>query len=176
MITKILYIENDDGQCEIESYSDLDRFGVVTANDIFESHIVITDRGRIFKNRYGNTSPVNSFDLVVKPKSTRQSKYRSIFEEDNVQQEFIAAPEKEQLEEKKPVYLSIVMKFLPVTLDELNVGDFVYYKIKNQSDDNAHGPFTVYNKEKLLILTESKIKVKVSDRLELLKLDYLDIK
>lgn len=174
MITKILYIENDDGQCEIESYSDLDRFGVVTANDIFESHIVITDRGRIFKNRYGNTSPVNSFDLVVKP--IQKSKYRSIFQEDDAEQEFIAAPEKEELEEKEPVYLSIVMKFLPVTWDELNVGDFVYYKIKNQSDDNAHGPFTVYNKEKLLILTESKIKVKVSDRLELLKLDYLDIK
>lgn len=174
MITKILYIENDDGQCEIESYSDLDRFGVVTANDIFESHIVITDRGRIFKNRYGNTSLVNSFDLVVKP--IQKSKYRSIFQEDDAEQEFIAAPEKEELEEKEPVYLSIVMKFLPVTWDELNVGDFVYYKIKNQSDDNAHGPFTVYNKEKLLILTESKIKVKVSDRLELLKLDYLDIK
>jgi hypothetical protein len=175
MITKILYIQNDDGEGEIESYVDLSRFGHITINDVFESHIVITDRGRIFKNHRGETFPVNSFDLVAKP--LRKSKYRSIFDEKDTEQQknIIVVPKKEQSEEKTPVYLLVMMKFLPVTWDELNIGDAIYYKIKDQLDDNAHGPFMVHDKEKSLILTQSNTKIKVTDRLDLLKLDYSEV-
>ena len=82
MITKIIYLEGDDGVSPFEEFDDLQKFGHVTAADIFSAHLVITDAGRILKDSRDHKTIVNSLELVKKKKG--RSKYRSIYGDEEI--------------------------------------------------------------------------------------------
>lgn len=169
MITKIIYLEGDDGVSPFEEFDDLQKFGHVTAADIFSAHLVITDAGRILKDSRDHKTIVNSLELVKKKKG--RSKYRSIYGDEEIKPiKFLEEIVPEKLQ--KPIFLSMIVKFLPVDWDSLNIGDTVYYKIRSDND-NAHGPFTVIDKTNLLIVSESNVKIKVTENLDLLKPDMV---
>jgi hypothetical protein len=80
-VSRIIYIEGDDGTITI------DKIPGMTQQDIFQAAVIITDTGRILKNRTGHSNTtLPSFDLVkdAPPKKPRvsktKSKYRSIFD------------------------------------------------------------------------------------------------
>lgn len=85
-VSRIIYIEDDDGTMTIDTIPGM------TRQDIFQAALIITDKGRILKNRHGHaTGTIPSFDLVknapppTKPKTKTKTKYRSIFDPTDIQ-------------------------------------------------------------------------------------------
>lgn len=85
--SRIIYIEGDDGTMTIDTIPGM------TRNDIMQAAIIITDMGRILKDRSGVIGgSVSSFDLVKqsprkKEKEKKKSIYRSIFDPTDIQAE-----------------------------------------------------------------------------------------
>jgi len=82
--SRIIYIEGDDGTITIDTIPGM------TRNDIYQASIIITDTGRVLKDRsgvVGGTMP--SFDLVKGAKQPKEKKkkpiYRSIFDPTDIQ-------------------------------------------------------------------------------------------
>lgn len=80
-VRRILLVENDDGRTPLEQLPG------VTHQDILRADLVITDAGRIIKDRADVPRQVDSYELVqqavagkVKGKKCR-ARYRSIFDE-----------------------------------------------------------------------------------------------
>lgn len=82
--SRIIWIEGDDGSMTIDTIPGM------TRQDIFQAAIIITDKGRILKDRSGpNNRIIPSFDLVrdAKPPkvSKEKAKYRSIYDPSDIQ-------------------------------------------------------------------------------------------
>jgi len=78
-VSKIIWIEDDDGTASLEAIRG------VTQQDLWQASIIITDKGRILKNRSGRCDQIiPSFDLVKQsidpPVKKTKTKYRSIFD------------------------------------------------------------------------------------------------
>ena len=81
-ITNIIWIEDDDGVTDLHS--------ILSTKEVFQAGLIITDKGRVLKNRFGPISDISSFDLVKgaepNPSKTRL-KYRSIYDPSDIQDE-----------------------------------------------------------------------------------------
>jgi hypothetical protein len=87
-MTKIIWIQDDDGSVDLDSIG-------VSVKDIMMADMVITDKGRMLKNRNSPSYEVSSFDLVkdakpleleptkIKSKKTIL-KYRSIYDPSDI--------------------------------------------------------------------------------------------
>jgi hypothetical protein len=79
-VSKIIWIEDDD-----DGTISLDTIPGMTRQDIFQASLIMTDKGRILKNRTGPANQViPSFELVKQsvnpPGKKTKTKYRSIFD------------------------------------------------------------------------------------------------
>lgn len=87
-VSKIIWIEDDDGTISVNSVG----IPGVSQQDLWQASIIITDKGRILKNRSGLTNQIiPSFDLVKQavnpPGEKTKTKYRSIFDPSDVKSE-----------------------------------------------------------------------------------------
>lgn len=96
----IIWIRNDDGLIDINDIDDVGN-GEIPHRDIMRAAVIITDKGRVLKNRYGSLDTVKSFDLIDQEQRQemidtintintintikKQPKHRSIFDDVEIQ-------------------------------------------------------------------------------------------
>lgn len=79
-VRRVLWIEGDDGNLILENIPG------IRHEDIMKADLIITDKGRIIKDRYDTARMVKTYDLVTsippnqKPAKKTKTKYRSIYE------------------------------------------------------------------------------------------------